>query len=60
MIQDDKAVERTFLTRLSNGTVTVWSDRPSDEGLYRVRIIASQEDGYGVLLTDYTEFMLDV
>ena len=38
----------------------MWSDRPSDEGLYRVKIIVSQDDGLGVQISDYTEFVLDV
>ena len=38
----------------------MWSDRPSDEGLYRVKIIVSQDDGFGVQISDYTEFVLDV
>ena len=40
--------------------LTVYSDEPADEGLYKVRIVASQDDGYGVLLRDFTEFVLDV
>ena len=58
--KDGELVDRTFLTQDSEGIVTMWSDRPSDEGLYRVKIIVSQDDGFGVQISDYTEFVLDV
>ena len=58
--KDGELVDRTFLTQDSEGIVTIWSDRPSDEGLYRVKIVVSQDDGFGVQISDYTEFVLDV